>query len=89
MNQKNFISSKVVLISEKASEILNSFKERLDKHDDNFQNQHDFGKIILEEISIKFSMNIDSKNWLNDLYSPEWCIVENIHIDSNQIKMNL
>ena len=40
MNQQNFISSKVVLISEKASEILNSFNERLDKHDDNFQNDY-------------------------------------------------
>ena len=87
MNQQNFISSKVVLISEKASEILNSFKERLDRHDDNFQNKNDFGKIILEEISNKFNMNIDSKNWLNDQYSPEWCIVEVIHIDLNQIDL--
>ena len=87
MNQQNFISSKVVLISEKASEILNSFNERLDKHDDNFQNKNDFGKIILEEISNKFNMNIDSKNWLNDQHSPEWCIVEDIHIDLNQIDL--
>jgi len=87
MNNDNFISSSIVIESEKANEILDLFEARLIKHSDNHQDQNDFGKIISDEVSEKFRMNFKKNNWLNIPHGPKWCVVEDIHKDLNQINI--
>lgn len=83
----NFITTHVNILSSKGADILKSFQERLAVNSDNHQDQNDFGKLIDDNIASKVRMNINSKKWLKGDNNPKWCIVEDIHIDLNQISL--